>query len=148
MKPIFSARAKRGTAFAALALWLFAVASGVANACLLEAPGPHSHDAAETHATAANDPHERSEVQAAAHAGHDGNLDESKAPCLKVCDDGTHALLNRLPGIDLTDPGQVAFVAVVWTATAPAVSALSRAPAPHPPDRGPPIRIRFSRLAL
>ena len=148
MKPFSSTRAKRGTAFVALALWLFAMTSGIANACLLEAPGPHSHDAAETHATAANDPHARSEGHGAAHAGHDGDLDESKAPCLKVCDDGTHALLKRVPVIDLTDPGQVALVAVLWISTVPVVSALGRAPEHRPPDRGPPIRVRFSRLAL
>ena len=148
MKPFFSTRAKRSTAFVALALWLFAVASGIANACLLEARGPHSHDAAGTDATASDEPHERSEEHAAAHAGHDADSDESKAPCLKVCDDGTHALLNRLPGIDLTNPGQVPFVSVVWTATAPVVCAPSRGPELRPPDRGPPIRVRFSRLTL
>ena len=132
----------------ALALWLFAVASGIASACLLEAPGPHSHDATGTNATASDEPHERSEEHAAAHAGHDADADESKAPCLKVCDDGSHALLNCLPGIDLTNPGQEPFVPVVWTATAPVVCAPSRGPELRPPDRGPPIRVRLSRLTL
>ena len=148
MKPFFSTRAKRSTAFVALALWLFAVASGIANACLLEAPGHHSHDAAGTNATASDEPRERSGEHAAAHAGHDADVDESKAPCLKVCDDGTHAMLNRLPGIDLTNPGQVPYVSLVWTATVPVFSAPSRGPELRPPDHGPPIRVRFLRLTL
>ena len=37
MKLFPNTRAKRNTAFMVLLVWLFALASGVANACLLEA---------------------------------------------------------------------------------------------------------------
>ncbi|MEP6964245.1 MAG: hypothetical protein ABI845_02070, partial [Polaromonas sp.] len=43
MKLLFNRRAKRNTAFMVLLVWLFALASGVANACLLEARQTHSH---------------------------------------------------------------------------------------------------------
>ena len=41
MKFFAHTRIQRNTAFAMLLMWLFALASGVANACFLEAPEPH-----------------------------------------------------------------------------------------------------------
>ena len=45
MKFSYSIPAKRHIVFVVLLTWLFALASGVANACLLEALGTHGHDA-------------------------------------------------------------------------------------------------------
>ena len=42
MKLFSTTRTKRNTAFVVLLGWLFALASGVANACLLETPEMHS----------------------------------------------------------------------------------------------------------
>ena len=36
-------RAKRNTTLVALLVWVFALASGMVNACLLEMPGKHAH---------------------------------------------------------------------------------------------------------
>jgi hypothetical protein len=41
MKLFSNIRSKRSIAFIALLVWVFALASGVANACLLEARGTH-----------------------------------------------------------------------------------------------------------
>lgn len=150
MKPFSNKRTKRSTAFAALLVWLFALASGVANACLLGAPGIPSH--ARTHAAEAGFETTRAPAALAGHAKvADRNDDDSDAPkesCLKVCDDGSKALGKLQTGPDLTDPGMAPLVAVVWNAAAPVASAPSRIDDPQPPIVGRPFRVRYSRLAL
>ena len=49
IKPLSNTRAKRNTAFL---VWLFAMASRAANACLLEARGPHSLGSPAAHSSA------------------------------------------------------------------------------------------------
>ena len=46
MKLFSNPRAKRSTVFMVLLTWLFALASGVANACLLQAQETHAHSIA------------------------------------------------------------------------------------------------------
>ena len=140
-------RAKRSTAFVVLLVWLFAVASGVANACLLEGPGTHSHSAVAGSAKTGHAP-----ALLAGHVGavdgHDDDSDTSKESCLKVCDDGSNAPVKLQTGFDLTGPGMAPLVAVVWNAAAPVVSGPCRRVDLQPPIVGPPFRIRYSRLAL
>ena len=82
-----STRTQRRIAFAVLLVWLFAVASGVANACLLEvSDGPQARGV---------------------HAHRD-----DAPPCLKVCDEGSTALLKLQAPVDLSDPGMAPLVAV------------------------------------
>lgn len=130
-----------------LLVWLFALASGVANACLLEARETHSHVATAgssetTHAPAVLLDHAR------AVADHDDDSHTFKAPCLKACDDGSHSL----PKPDLTvvqaDPGPAPLLALLWTAATPVVPALRRMDDMQPATPGLPIRVRYSRLAL
>ncbi len=140
-------RAKRSTAFVVLLVWLFAVASGVANACMLEGPGTHSLSAAAGpadtgHAPAALTGHR------GANDGHDDDSDTSKESCLKVCDDGSNAPVKLQAGFDLTDPGMAPLVAILWNAAAPVVSGPCRLADLQPPIVGPPFRVRYSRLAL
>jgi hypothetical protein len=147
MKFFSNTRAKRNTAFVALLVWLFALASGVANACLLEARGTRSHVAiaespAPTHAPAESAGH------AGVVAGHDDDSDTSKAPCLKVCDDGSHSVPTQYSGVDQTDPGMAPVVAVLWRATTPVILASRRMEDLQPPAPGQPFRVRYSRLAL
>lgn len=146
MKLSLSTRTKRRTAFLVLLGWLFALVSGVANACLLEARVTHTHAA----------PFELSgTVQAplvsAGHAGAVAGHDDShvaKAPCLKACDDGAHSL----PKQDLTatqaDPGPAPLMSILWTAVTPVAPTTWRMDDVQPalPER--PIRVRYSRLAL
>ena len=147
MKLFFNTRAKRNTASIVLLVWLFALASGVANACLLEARQTHSHVA-----TAASS-------EAAAHAsvilpGHTGavadGVDEPhfKAPCLKVCDDGTRSFPKQDSTVAQTDPGPAFLVLVLWGRVAPVVPTLRQLDEEQPTTPGLPIRVRFSRLAI
>ncbi|WP_349277485.1 hypothetical protein [Polaromonas hydrogenivorans] len=146
MKLFSNTRAKRNTAFMVLLVWLFALASGVANACLLEARQTHSHIA-----TAASSEAAHASVILPGHAGAvaDG-VDELhfKAPCLKVCDDGSRSF----PKLDLTvaqiDPGPALLVLVLWSRVAPVIPTLRQMDVEQPATPGLPIRVRFSRLAI
>jgi hypothetical protein len=147
MKPFSNNRTKRSTAFVALLVWLFALASGMANACLLEAPAPHSHAGADGYSVAGHAP--------AALAGHSDSIDDhdddsdaAKESCLKTCNEGSNAPVKLQTGFDLTDPGPAPLIATVWSVATPVVSAPCRLDDLQPAIVGPPLRVRYSRLAL
>jgi hypothetical protein len=147
MSPFTNTRTKRRTVFAVLAVWLFALSSGWANACLLQDRSTHIHRQSDSTSVAARTP-----VVSAGHVGavseHDGASDAAKGACLKVCDDGTQTLVKWQANFDLPDAGMTPPVAFIWTAhaVAPPVEGLARAT--PPPIPGVPVRTRFSRLAL
>ena len=124
------------------------VASGVANACLLDIHGVHEHHAFGEHAAAT---HDSLAVQASPERnGKDRDDDQalSKASCLKVCDDSSKFLPKPSFGFDVLDVHKAPPVASVWIAT---VSLVASGRASY--DRSPaalerPARIRFLRLAL
>ena len=147
MKFFVITRTKRSTAFAMLLVWVFALASGVANACLLETPDHHATAAKGSAATAFQASAELV-VHLDATAGHDDDSKSTKESCLKVCDDGTHTLLKGYSGADHTDPGPPPLVMTLWIGPMPIVSAPHRANDSAAPIVGPPIRVRYSRLAL
>lgn len=147
MKLFSNTRARRNTALMVLLVWLFALVAGVANACLLEARQTHSHIA-----TAASS-------EAATHAsvilpGHTGavadGVDEShfKAPCLKVCDDGTRSFPKQDRVVAQADPGPTPLVQVLWSKVVPVVATLRQMDVEQPATPGLPVRVRFSRLAI
>ena len=138
---------KRNTAFAMLLVWLFALASGVANACFLETPESHARAAKESVATASHAPVELL-AHPSASAGHHDDSNSAKESCLKVCDDGTNAALKAYSGQDHTDPGPAPWVTTLWTGSAHVVSAPRRLDDLAIPIIGPPIRVRYSRLTL
>ena len=148
MKPFSNTRTKRSTALVMLLVWLFALASGVANACLLEARGTHSHGAPVTQSSATEAASGISAGHAGVIASHDAGADASRAACLKVCDDDSQSLPKQQSSFDLTDPGLALFVAVAWTAAVLDLSAPSRTNDLGHRVPGLPIRTRFSRLAL
>ena len=94
-------RTQRRIAFAVLLVWLFAVASGVASACLLQAsdgspaPGVHPHRAA-----ASGGPTAVSAGHFEAGDGHDDDTRAAAPLCLKVCDEGSTALLKLQAPVD------------------------------------------------
>ncbi len=146
MKPFSNTRARRNTAFMVLLVWLFALASGLANSCLLEARQTHSHIA-----TTISPEGAQAFVILPAHAGAvaDG-VGEShfKAPCLKVCDDGTRSFPKQDSTVTQTDPGPAPLVLVLWGAVAPVVPTLRQMDIEQPATPELPIRVRFSRLAI
>jgi hypothetical protein len=147
MKLFFNTRAKRNTAFMVLLVWLFALASGVANACLLEARQTHSHVAT----TASSEAAAHASVILPGHAGAvaDG-IGEShfKAPCLKVCDDGSRSFPKQDSTVTQTDPGPALLVLVLWNTVEPVIPTLRQMEVEQPATPELPIRVRFSRLAI
>jgi hypothetical protein len=150
MMPFFNSRTKRNTAFVVLWVWLFALASGAANACLIQAEELHDHGsrAAHSHSSPAEEGHAISAAHGHAIPDHDSGLEASKSQCLKVCDDGSQSLSKQRVGFDLTHADLTPLFAVAWTTATPVVSARDLAVIQRPPDPGFPIRIRLSRLAL
>ena len=143
-------RAKRNTTLVALLVWVFALASGMMNACLLENPGKHAHAVA-SHSSDAHHAHSDGDsalVGDAIPVDHDDAADASKESCLKACDDGSNAQIKPNTGVDLTDPGLATFVVFAWNAATPVASAQSRFDQLQVPVVGPPFRLRYSRLTL
>jgi hypothetical protein len=132
-------RASRATAFVVLLAWLFALASGVANACLLEVRGTHGHDAPSAVVSAGH---------AGAVAGHHHDSHGAKANCLKVCSDGGQSPTTPDIKVAQADIGLAPVVAVLWNPAVPLAAAPHRVTDDPPTAAGPPIRVRFSRLAL
>lgn len=145
MKLFLNTVSKRKTAVLMLLAWLFALASGVANACLLETSTTHAH----TVAAASGGKH-----VSAVMAGHTGAVadkgDESpaaKAPCLKVCDEGSSALATQL-NIAQANMGPAPLVRVLWLVAEADRMTPYPADDPEPAAAELPLRVRYSRLAL
>ena len=147
MKPFSNNHAKRSTALVAMLVWVFALASGMANACLLEVPGAHAHATKHAHAEAAHEV-ASSTGDAVADGDRDDDADSSKEACLKTCDDGSNAPVKLKASSSLPDLGLAPVVSIAWNAATPAVSASSRMNDLRPPIVGPPFRVRYRRLAL
>ena len=147
MKPP-STRTRRRTAFAMLLVWAFALISGVANACLLDAHGLRHHDQHGAHSGVHDEFPVRIDAHSEGNLGHGDELDAAKEGCLKVCEDGSQSLLKQSSSADLTDPDLAPYVAVAWTVAMPVHSAPCRSNNLQPPSSGPPLRVRLSRLAL
>ena len=147
MKLFGHTRTKRNTAFAMLLVWLFVMASGVANACFLETHEPHARVAKMSAATFGH-AHAELLAEIGTDADHHDHSDGTKESCLKVCDDGTHTLLKASSGVDHNDPGPAPLVATLWTASQQVVSGPRRADDWAIPMAGPPLRVRYSRLVL
>ena len=122
MKLFSNTCVKRNTAFMVLLVWLFALASGVANACLLEARETHSHVSTAGYSEAA-----QASVILPAHAGAVADhVDDShfKPPCLKVCDDGTRSFPKQDSTVAQTNPGPALLVLVLWGTVSPVIPTL------------------------
>ena len=148
MKPFIRFRTQRNTAFVALLVWLFALVSGAANACLIQPEKMHDHGTEATHSPAAEKGHAISAVPGDAIPDHDSGLETSKSQCLKVCDDSSQSLPKQQVGFDLTHPVLVPLPGVAWGMATPGVSARGLAAVQRPPYSRLSIRVRLSRLAL
>ncbi len=147
MKLYSNIRIKRHAAFVVLLVLLFALASGVANACLLEERGAHSHGATTEYPLAALKlTTEHGHPQAV--ADHDDDSLPAKAPCLKACDDGSRSMPKQDLTVVQADPGPPPLVAVLWTEATPAPPMSDRLDRVQYVIPELPIRVRYLRLAL
>ena len=148
MRPFSNRRTRRNTAIAALSVWLFALSSGIANACLLEESVGHSH----SHVADAGSEQHHAHVALSGHsegvANDEHESDVTREACLKVCDDGAKAPVKLQASPDLLDTGLPPLVALAWDEATPVASGPSQKDALRPPIVGPPFRVRYSRLAL
>jgi len=140
-------RTKRNTAFVVLLVMLFALASGVANACLLNWSDPHP-----TESNVWRIPTSQTTVESVALlgsiTGHEDDSDVSEDSCLKVCDEGANALTKVHSGGEKKDPGLAPWFATLWTGSQQLVSASRRVVEAATPIADLPLRVRYSRLAL
>jgi hypothetical protein len=134
-----------------LFVWLFALTSGLVNACALEPHGVHDHGAPHSHRA----PGESTLGAIGHHADgvaphtHETDSQPAKESCWKSCDDSSQTLQKHASSFDLVDPGLAPFAAAAWAVEAKSAPALGQR---HDffrlPEHGPPVRVLFSRLAL
>ena len=147
MKFFADTRIRRNTASVVLLVWLFALASSVANACFLQTYEPHA-GTTQMSPAAASLPSAEVPARRGTDAGHQDDPDSSKESCLKVCKDGTHTLPKVYAGVDHIDPGPALLIATLWTGTGHVVPVPGRMDDLAIPIVGPPPRVRYARLAL
>ena len=139
MHNYFRTRTLRNTASAVLLVWLLSVAAGVANACLLQTPST-SAVAPGVAVLEPGQPH--------ALVGHADESDPARESCLKSCDGGTQALPKSQAWVDHSDPGPAPLVTTLWSASTRPVLASRQLDELQVPIVGPPLRVRYARLAL
>ena len=137
MKLLSRFTTSRNAASLMLAVWLFVLASGFANACLLEAPD-HGGQLSSS---------ESSHVTSHAAAPTHDTEPSSKAPCLKACDEGSQALQASI-GMGSVDPGSPPLAAIIWTGSVPLAARHRSGFDVQPSLSDPPKRIIYSRWAL
>lgn len=148
MERFLNRRAKHTTTAVVLIAWILALASGIANACLLErARGTHSHAA-----SVEESPHTHAATELPEQAPDiEGNTDQSaatRALCLDACDDRTHALAKKEASLGQPHLAPLTVVAMVWLATQPIESVVRLERDNHADPFDVPIRVRYSRLTL
>jgi hypothetical protein len=119
MKRFLNNRTERATTALVLMVWLFALASGIANACLLEeARGNHTHVASIEEPPRAHAGADRSEQT----TNHEGDADQSlaaKTLCLDACEERTNTLPKRNASLDPPLIAPLAVLAIAWIANTP-----------------------------
>ena len=142
-------RINRISAFAMLLIWVFALISGVANACLLESPGMN----AKAGAIEQINHHAAAQVSLSSYAAIESDSDRaedehiSKQPCLKVCDDSSRSVPNKYSA-GQTDPGFPIIIAVLWSLAEPIRLQYKQPSGIQHAASLLPLRVLYSRLAL
>lgn len=139
------ARLRRLAACVLLA-WLFGLASGIVNACVLGSDSAHA-----VHAAAVHVHHDGMAMEDMdGHAGHDHPADHGKPPCERLCDapvaarTADHELASALAGFWLAP---APLPAIVLRVVDPPVRGAVPEAAPRPRE-GVPQAIAFLRLTL
>ncbi len=147
MPPFSNTLTKRRTVYTVLLAWLFVLASGWANACLLQERGTHWHGPSGDATLTAEVPRV-SPGHVGVDSDHAANAGPGKGACLKVCDDNSQSVIKLASSVDLMDSAMAPPAALYWPAPLAATArgnAWLALPAPSP---GVPQRTRFARLAL
>ena len=142
MKPFSKTINRCNAAHLMLAMWVFVLASGFANACLLKGPATVFNKLAVKVGNAYGASAASDHLEPIDHHGDKS----SRAPCLKACDEGAQALQAH-PGADPVNPGSAPLVAIVWEPI-PVTSTPHQIADSQLSWRDPPQRIRYSRWAL
>ena len=148
MKRFLNNQTTHTTTVIVLITWLFALASGIANACLLEGPGgTHSHAAG-----VEQSPHSHAHAGIPEQATDNADVSEQSAPtkalCLDACDDRAHAMVKQDTVVDQPHFSLLTIIAFVWLAAQPMESAERTERHNRADVSDVPIRVRYSRLTL
>lgn len=148
MTHFFTIRINRTRASTLLLVWMFALLSGIVNACLLETPGA-------AHASLAIQftQHDEKYVNLVAHTQTDAGSSDvddaqtSKQPCLKLCDDSSKSSPKKY-AVSQIDPGLATIIAELWS-SAESVRLQFKLPiiSKHAVSLLP-LRVLYARLAL
>ena len=139
--------ARRATAFVVLLVWLFALAAGVANACLLQVSATR-YGGGDTAVAATVQVPTRLAGHAHASAGYNNGSGTFHAACLTVSDDGSRLAPRAFAGMGYTDPGPSPVTVAPWSTVMVVLSTPHRIEHLAPRVSGLPIQLRFARLAL
>ena len=130
----FTRQQLQRTACVALFAWVFALFSGVANACLIQPVAPADRPIEHDHHHADD---ERGEP----------NQDSGKAGCLKFCADESSALAkSKASHADL--PGPILLATVHWPLATPDAAVAPWHSVERPASVGPPLFLRLLRLTI
>lgn len=149
MTKLFNIHVHRGSALAMLLVWVFALISGVANACLLEAKRTPTHPGTSEQ----SNQHGAKHVNLSSHVPTEDGSDQadeahtSKELCLKACDDNSKSLPKKYAGEQI-DPGARIIVAVLWSLIEPIHLQYEQPNGSHYAASLLPLRVLYSRLAL
>jgi hypothetical protein len=142
-------RRLRQTAWVTLLAWVFALTTGVVNACVLSAPSAairgtaaESHATSSSHAVAGTEHHDQGLA-----AYHKHEQDNGNGSCQKFCDDESSALSKD--SSSALSPGVALVAAVEWPGAVVSIASVGTALSlERPTAQGPPLVIRLLRLTL
>lgn len=152
MKSLFSHRSTRRTAAVMLFVWLLALATGMANACLLQqAPARHGHTMAGLAATRTGAMEAAGGLPASAQARADDHeaASHATAACQNFCAAESSGLLNPQGAKTTLLADAPVLLARGVGLLVPTAEHAARRPNPSaPPGSAPPVAIRFLRLTI
>lgn len=157
MRPLhFTRRQLRHIACVAFLAWVFALVSGVANACLLQTaePGAATFSVAAGAQTAGSDVSVAPWAHDAGPARHHADSERGdpvehgdKAVCLKFCADESSALAtSKASQADLSGP--VLLAGAPWSPAVQVAAAAQCQAVERPASVGPPLFLRLLRLTI
>ena len=149
-------RTKQRTVMVMLVAWVFALAAGVVNACVLQVKLPTHHQGpTQTHAPSSTVikahghfavlPHSEAPAPADEPSGH---ADSSKVHCKSFCDSEASAAAAKQQGHDITDLAQAPMHVLAAAPYFPLLATAVQSFDDRPPPPGAPMVIRFLRLTI